>query len=366
MLSLGDATLTVRTAGDLRLQTVLDPMLAIDPISKDPDDPRNISKQTLMFGYSGNSKLSLSSSGGNVTLVNQASYLSQDVTTDFNNVGSNVQSANTKAGNMYPALTSVVALNGSIENLNRFNVLPAAQGEVLMLAANDIDLGSILMSRATTAMLASPFLPFGSSALQIGALNVAQCGARSRRHHPGPGRIAADRRARRLCRYHRHRQHRQLLVAEDAERGADRDQGAFRSLLSTARHVLAEGCSRRPWRIAASMSARVEDGVTDLDEVLKDRLNGLKAGRDPARAVMERAKFYAGGAIQLDPALVESSGGMMREHLATGSIRFRKAYLQSIIDAVEADDAQIRIRAVKTSLKKQSWRAAPARWSVRR
>ena len=35
----------------------------------------------------------------------------------------------------------------------------------------------------------------------------------------------------------------------------------------------------------------VEDGVTDLDEVLKDRLNALKADRDRAKAALEAAKI---------------------------------------------------------------------------
>ena len=34
----------------------------------------------------------------------------------------------------------------------------------------------------------------------------------------------------------------------------------------------------------------VEDGLTDLDDVLKDRLNALKAERDRVRAALERAR----------------------------------------------------------------------------
>jgi site-specific DNA recombinase len=96
----------------------------------------------------------------------------------------------------------------------------------------------------------------------------------------------------------------------------------------------------------------IEDGLTDLDDVLKDRLNALKAERDRARAALERAKSHAGGAIQLDPALIEGFGRLMREHLTTGSVPFRKAYIQAIIDAVEVDDAQIRIRGSKDVLEK--------------
>jgi hypothetical protein len=49
----------------------------------------------------------------------------------------------------------------------------------------------------------------------------------------------------------------------------------------------------------------VENGLTDLDDVLKDGLSSLKAERDLARAALERTKSFADGAIQLDPALIE-------------------------------------------------------------
>jgi site-specific DNA recombinase len=97
----------------------------------------------------------------------------------------------------------------------------------------------------------------------------------------------------------------------------------------------------------------VEDGLTDLDDVLKDRLNTLKAERDRTRAALERARFHVGGgAIAIDSRLIERFGQAMREHLTTGSVPFRKAYLQSIIDVVEVDDTQIRIKGSKEVLEK--------------
>jgi site-specific DNA recombinase len=96
----------------------------------------------------------------------------------------------------------------------------------------------------------------------------------------------------------------------------------------------------------------VEDGVTDLDEVLKNRLNTLKAGRDRAQAALERAKEHLAPQIHIDPALIERFGRMMQEHFTTGSVPFRKAYLQSLITAIEVDDQQIRIRGTKDLLEK--------------
>jgi hypothetical protein len=87
----------------------------------------------------------------------------------------------------------------------------------------------------------------------------------------------------------------------------------------------------------------IEDGMTEMDDVLKDRLNTLKADRDRAKAALIRAKSHSSEAIRIDPALLEQFGRSMRENLTSGSIPFRKAYLQSLIDVIEVDDAKIRI-----------------------
>ena len=57
----------------------------------------------------------------------------------------------------------------------------------------------------------------------------------------------------------------------------------------------------------------VENGLTDLDELLKDRLNTLKADRDRAKAVLERAKEHLAPQIRIDPALIEQFGRTMTE-----------------------------------------------------
>jgi site-specific DNA recombinase len=96
----------------------------------------------------------------------------------------------------------------------------------------------------------------------------------------------------------------------------------------------------------------VEDGVTDADEVLKDRLNELKADRDRAKAALERAKEHSAPQGHIDPALIERFGHTLCENFRNGSVPFRKAYLQSLIDVVEIDDRQIRIKGRKELLEK--------------
>src|SRR6266436_2652885 len=96
----------------------------------------------------------------------------------------------------------------------------------------------------------------------------------------------------------------------------------------------------------------VEDGLTDVDEVLKDRLNTLKADRDRAKAALERAREHSASQIQIDPGLIERFGRTMRESFSTGSVPFRKAYLRSLIDVIEIDDHQVRVRGNKDLLEK--------------
>jgi site-specific DNA recombinase len=96
----------------------------------------------------------------------------------------------------------------------------------------------------------------------------------------------------------------------------------------------------------------VEDGLTDLDEVLKDRLNTLKADRDRAKAALERAKEHLAPQIRIDPALIENFGRTMRENFSAGSVPFRKAYLQALINVIEVDDHHVRIKGSKDLLEK--------------
>lgn len=96
----------------------------------------------------------------------------------------------------------------------------------------------------------------------------------------------------------------------------------------------------------------VEQGLTDVDDVLKDRLNTLKADRERASAALERAKQHAAPAVYLDPALIDRFGKMMRESFSGGSVPFRKAYLQSLVDVIEVDDRQIRIKGSKELLER--------------
>lgn len=80
--------------------------------------------------------------------------------------------------------------------------------------------------------------------------------------------------------------------AEKAESVKDRIMALQREVTDS------EGKLKRLYRL-------VEDGLTDVDEVLKDRLNSLKADRDRAKAALETAKTHMASDIHIDPALIE-------------------------------------------------------------
>src|SRR6266481_6409292 len=131
-----------------------------------------------------------------------------------------------------------------------------------------------------------------------------------------------------------------------AARRAERAETVNSRIMALQREVAdAEDRLKRLYRL-------VEDGVTDLDDVLKDRLDSLKAGRDRAKAALETAKLNIAPAIRIDPALIERFGRCMREKFTAGSVPFRKAYLQSLIDVVEVDDHCIRIKGSKDVLER--------------
>ncbi len=94
----------------------------------------------------------------------------------------------------------------------------------------------------------------------------------------------------------------------------------------------------------------VEDGLTDIDEVLGDRLAALKSVRDRAKAALERIKVQLAPEIALELDQIERFGAFMRERITAGETTFRKAYLLSIVDAIDVDDTVIRIHGSKASL----------------
>jgi site-specific DNA recombinase len=159
------------------------------------------------------------------------------------------------------------------------------------------------------------------------------------------------------------------MLASLTTRRAEKAESVNRRIMGLQREVTdAEDRLKRLYRL-------VEDGLSDIDEVLKDRLHNLKADRDRAKASLEATKSQIAPAIRIDPALIERFGRTMREKFTTGSVPFRKAYLQSLIDVVEVDNHQIRIKGSKEVLERAVFAGQTAgeigsqmstRWRARR
>ena len=87
----------------------------------------------------------------------------------------------------------------------------------------------------------------------------------------------------------------------------------------------------------------IEDGLAELDDVLKAHITSLKLGHDRAQAALDRARTAARPVVHISQAVVERFGATMRENLTTGAVPFRKAVITSVVDRIEVDDHEIRI-----------------------
>lgn len=106
--------------------------------------------------------------------------------------------------------------------------------------------------------------------------------------------------------------------------------------------------------------------VTDLDDILRDRLASLKLERDRARSALDRIKARHAAPTTFDPATLERFARAIRENITTGDIPFRKAWMRSIIERIEVDDGVIRIIGDKCTLEQAVDRKPEASGGVRR
>ena len=112
--------------------------------------------------------------------------------------------------------------------------------------------------------------------------------------------------------------------------------------------------------------AMVENGMTDLDDILKDRLANLKLDRDRAKTALDRIKSQTSSPTEFAPETIEHFGRMMRDNVTSGNVPFRKAYIQSVVDRIEVDDEVVRIVGDKSTLEQAVAGRAMASGSVRR
>jgi hypothetical protein len=91
-----------------------------------------------------------------------------------------------------------------------------------------------------------------------------------------------------------------MLLASLASRRSEKAD-AVNARVTALQHEAADDKLKRLYRL-------VDDGMTEMDDVLKNRLHSLKADRTRAKASLERSKSHSSQAIQIDPALLEQFG----------------------------------------------------------
>ncbi len=87
----------------------------------------------------------------------------------------------------------------------------------------------------------------------------------------------------------------------------------------------------------------VEDGIAEMDDILRERVGSLRLDRERAQAALDRVRAQMRPSHAIPPEIVEQFGRVMRENIRSGDVPFRKAYLRSVIASIEVVDATVRI-----------------------
>ncbi|GAA3846307.1 recombinase family protein [[Pseudomonas] carboxydohydrogena] len=94
----------------------------------------------------------------------------------------------------------------------------------------------------------------------------------------------------------------------------------------------------------------IEDGVVELDDILRERTATLKSEHERARAALDRARSQCGAEISINADKIDSFSRLMTEKLDHGDVNSKKAYIRAVVSAIEVDDTTIRIIGSKDML----------------
>lgn len=87
----------------------------------------------------------------------------------------------------------------------------------------------------------------------------------------------------------------------------------------------------------------VEDGLAEMDDLLQERIDILKADREKAQAALDRARQEIGGDAALAPQKIAAFSRLMRDVLENPDNPTRKAYLRTLLGTVEVGPEKVRI-----------------------
>ena len=134
------------------------------------------------------------------------------------------------------------------------------------------------------------------------------------------------------------------LLSTLASRRAERAAAVDARLVSLQREAdAAEEKLKRLYKM-------VEDGIAELDDLLKERVATLKADRDRAREALIRARSGIEAKGSVSPEAAERFGALMRQRLSEGNTPARKAWIGAIVDHIEVDQGVVRIMGRKDVL----------------
>ena len=134
------------------------------------------------------------------------------------------------------------------------------------------------------------------------------------------------------------------LLRSLVDRQAAKTEAVDRRLLTLQREVTdSDERLRRLYR-------SIEDGIVELDDILRERTATLKSERERAKAALDRARAQCGTVTTFDSAKIDAFARLMTEKLDNGDTNARRSYIRSIIDAIEVDDNAVRIIGSKDVL----------------
>lgn len=109
----------------------------------------------------------------------------------------------------------------------------------------------------------------------------------------------------------------------------------------------------------------IEDGVADIDGLLKERITALKADSDLSREALARARGNVKAKAEVTEEAVAKFSQLMRQRIQEGDTPARKAWLRAIVDRIEVDDGVIRLFGRKDVLEQCVMAGATANPGVR-
>lgn len=96
----------------------------------------------------------------------------------------------------------------------------------------------------------------------------------------------------------------------------------------------------------------IEDGIAEMDDLLRDRIDNLKRDRERAQMALERVSKNVVAATEITQEMIATFASTMRENITIGEVPFRKAYIRSVVERIQIDEDVIQIMGSKVALER--------------